>query len=59
MAKETPGTIIGVDKKGIHVACGTDKLILEEVSAGRQEADGGGCFSSRLPGNRGDYAERS
>ena len=29
--KETPGTITGVDKKGIHVACGTDKLVLEEV----------------------------
>ena len=29
--KEAPGTITGVDKKGIHVACGTDKLVLEEV----------------------------
>lgn len=29
--KEVPGTITGVDKKGIHVACGTDKLVLEEV----------------------------
>ena len=29
--KEAPGTIPGVDKKGIHVACGTDKLVLEEV----------------------------
>ena len=40
--KETPGTIIGVDKKGIHVACGTDKLILEEVQLEgkkRMEAD--------------------
>ena len=29
--KEAPGTITGVDKKGIHIACGTDKLVLEEV----------------------------
>ena len=29
--KETPGTIIGVDKSGIHVACGSDTLILKEV----------------------------
>ena len=29
--KEAPGTITGVDKKGIHVACGTDKLVLKEV----------------------------
>ena len=26
-----PGTIIGVDKSGIHVACGKDALILKEV----------------------------
>ena len=40
--KETPGTITGVDKKGIHVACGTDQLILEEVQLEgkkRMEAD--------------------
>ena len=40
--KETPGTITSVDKKGIHVACGTDKLILEEVQLEgkkRMEAD--------------------
>ena len=29
--KEAPGTIIGVDKSGIHVACGSDALILKEV----------------------------
>ena len=29
--KEAPGTIIGVDKSGIHVACGSDTLILKEV----------------------------
>ena len=29
--KEAPGTIIGVDKSGIHVACGRDALILKEV----------------------------
>ena len=29
--KEAPGTIIGVDKSGIHVACGRDTLILKEV----------------------------
>ena len=40
--KEAPGTITGVDKKGIHVACGTDQLILEEVQLEgkkRMEAD--------------------
>ena len=29
--KEAPGMIIGVDKSGIHVACGSDALILKEV----------------------------
>ena len=29
--KEAPGMIIGVDKSGIHVACGRDALILKEV----------------------------
>lgn len=29
--KDVPGTITDVDKKGIHVACGEDTLILEEV----------------------------
>ena len=29
--KAEPGTIIGVDKAGIHVACGSDALILKEV----------------------------
>ena len=29
--KEAPGTIIGVDKSGIHVVCGRDALILKEV----------------------------
>ena len=29
--KEAPGTIIGVDKSGIHVACGSDALILKKV----------------------------
>lgn len=29
--KHIPGTITAVDKAGIHVACGTDALILEEV----------------------------
>lgn len=29
--KEAPGTIIGVDKSGIYVACGSDALILKEV----------------------------
>lgn len=29
--KEAPGTIIDVDKSGIHVACGSDALILKEV----------------------------
>ena len=29
--KDVPGTIIDVDKKGIHVACGEGTLILEEV----------------------------
>ena len=29
--KVTPGTVIAVDKSGIHVACGKDSLILREV----------------------------
>ena len=29
--KDTPGTITGVDKAGIHVACAKDTLVLEEV----------------------------
>lgn len=29
--KDTPGTVTGVDKKGIHVACGDGTLVLEEV----------------------------
>ena len=31
MWKRSTGTIIGVDKSGIHVACGRDALILKEV----------------------------
>ena len=29
--KAAPGTIVGVDKKGIHVACGEKILVLQEV----------------------------
>lgn len=29
--KAAPGTIVGVDKKGIHVACGEKSLVLQEV----------------------------
>ena len=29
--KVAPGTIVGVDKKGIHVACGEKILVLQEV----------------------------
>ena len=29
--KSAPGTIVGVDKKGIHVACGEKILVLQEV----------------------------
>ena len=39
---ETPGTVVSTDKKGIHVACGEDVLVLHEVQLEgkkRMEAD--------------------
>ena len=57
--KEAPGTIIGVDKSGIHVACGRDALILKEVQLEGKKTDGNRCVSSRISGNCRDDAERS
>ena len=47
--KEAPGTIIGVDKSGIHVACGSDALILKEVQLeGKKRMDTTEDHSARI-----------